>query len=341
MKRRFIGLLFIVLSGYGCQHSSSDRSFYYWKTTFHLSAVEEKCLADLNVHKLYLRLFDVDWDETRGTSIPVGKISFVSKPKPALKIIPVVYIVNKTLQKTSPGAIPDLASKVLSQAQRIMYVNNLTYRELQIDCDWTETTRDKYFHLLTILKVELSKTNQILSATIRLHQVKYASFTGIPPVHRGMLMYYNMGKIEATSGKNSIYNQGDAAKYVDYVSRYPLPLDIALPAFSWGLHIRGVKVIDLLNNMSPLDFKNNTNFGRLDSMQVTVDSSLFFKGIYFMKKDRIKIEEVTPELCLQAAQQLCGKLQSKPGTVALFHLDSLMMTRYEEKKLEEIFNSFH
>ena len=94
-----------------------------------------------------------------------------------------------------------------------MSTNHLKFKELQIDCDWTESTRDKYFHLLSTLRNELERNKQIISATIRLHQVKYAAITGIPPVHRGMLMYYNMGKINATDN-NSVYDKKIAEKYI-------------------------------------------------------------------------------------------------------------------------------
>ena len=339
-NRLLIFALFILLFA-GCRKFVPERAFYYWKTTFKLSEREEKYLTDLDIHKLYLRLFDVDWDEARNTALPVGKLNFVAKPRIKLSYVPVVYIVNKTLQKTSQDGIDELAAKILGQVQSIMTPNKLSYNELQIDCDWTETTRIKYFYLLDLLKLELEKNNQTLSATIRLHQIKYASVTGVPPVHRGMLMYYNMGKLDVQTNRNSIFNLEDASKYVGYISKYPLPLDVVLPAFSWGVHFRGEKVIDLLNNLSSSDFKNSANFRRVDSLHITVDSSMFFKGFYFMKADQIKIEEVPPGLCLQAAQQLTDKLQHKPGAVAIFHLDSLTITRYEEKSLEEILNSFH
>lgn len=338
MPSRLLVFVFLIVVLAGCRRSS-ERSFYYWKTSFHLSAAEEKYLADLNIRRLYIRLFDIDWDETHNAVTPLGKINFADKPK--LEVVPVVYIVNKTLQKTSPDEVKNLASKLLGLVNSLMSTNQLSFKELQIDCDWTETTRDKYFHLLSFLRGELSKNQQIISATIRLHQVKYAAITGIPPVQRGMLMYYNMGRIDAASTLNSIFNRNDASKYVSYVSKYPLPLDVALPVFSWGIHIRGDKVIDLLNNMSRSDFENNANFRPTDSTQLTVDSSFFFRGFYFMKNDRIKLEEVSPALCLQAAHQLGEKLPHTPGTVALFHLDSLIIARYEEKKLEEIFDSFH
>ena len=78
----------------------------------------------------------------------------------------------------------------------------------------------------------------MLSATIRLHQVKYYKQAGIPPVDRGMLMFYNMGKLNALTAENSIYNSNDAAGYIETVDDYPLKLDLALPAFSWAVHFR-------------------------------------------------------------------------------------------------------
>jgi len=341
MKFRYLFSFILVILLYGCHHSSGTRSFYYWRTTFHLSPKEEKYLTDLNIRKLYLRLFDVDWDETIGNAIPLGKITFVGKPPATFEYIPVVYIVNRTLQKTLPVAIPELTSKILSQVQNLMSLNKLRFSELQIDCDWNESTRNNYFQLLTLLGKELEKNKQTLSATIRLHQVKYATITGIPPIHKGMLMYYNMGKIEAADGRNSIYNKDNAAMYVDYVGKYPLPLDVALPSFSWGIHTRQHKVIELLNNMTSTDFKNNTNFRQYGNLQFTANSSFFFRGSYFMKADKVKVEEVLPETCLQAAGQVSAKFRNKPCSVAIFQLDSLFINKYEEKKLEEIFDSFH
>jgi hypothetical protein len=286
-------------------------------------------------------MFDVDWDESTSSAIPIGKINFLSKPVSSYEYVPVVYLTNKTLQHVSPGGIADLAMKILNQVQVLLSQNNLSFNELQIDCDWTETTRDKYFQLLSVLKKELEHNHQTLSATIRLHQVKYIKITGVPPVHRGMLMYYNMGRIDATPGQNSIFNKKDATKYVNYVGHYPLPLDVALPAFAWGVHVRDIKVVELLNQMTSADFQNNGNFSRMDKCQFLVNSSFFYKGFYFMKNDRVKIEEVSADLCLEAANQVSQKLTDCPGSVAIFQLDTLMMKKYEKEKLEKVFSCFH
>jgi hypothetical protein len=47
-------------------HSRADspparRAFYYWRTTFSLSDVERRAIADLGVTRLYVRAFDVVW----------------------------------------------------------------------------------------------------------------------------------------------------------------------------------------------------------------------------------------------------------------------------------------
>ena len=43
-----------------------------------------------------------------------------------------------------------------------------------------------------------------MSATIRLHQVKYRADTGVPPVDRGMLMAYNLLPPDQAGERSSI-----------------------------------------------------------------------------------------------------------------------------------------
>jgi hypothetical protein len=337
---RLVALFFLLLF-YGCQDSSVERSFYYWKTGFTLSPGDEAYLSRLKVHKLYIRLFDVDWDGTLGAAVPKGKISFNSQPPEGINVVPTVYIVNKAIHETSPGTIQALALKILKLVQATVSASNLKFTELQIDCDWTELTRDKYFQLLALLRKELEKNHQSLSCTIRLHQVKYAQTTGIPPVNRGMLMYYNMGKIGSLASQNSIFNKSDAAKYVAYAHRYPLPLDVALPSFSWGIHFRENKVLELIDQLQLNDFKNNINFIQTGNNLFRASSSFFFKGFYFIKNDLVKIEEVGPNLCYEAAKQVSKELLKKPNTVVIFHFEPQTLQQYEEKDVEKIFDTFH
>ncbi len=75
----------------------------------------------------------------------------------------------------------------------------------------------------------------VLSATIRLHQVKYFETTGVPPVKSGMLMFYNTGDLENPSEENSILNIETAELYLSGLEDYPMQLDIVLPLFSWAV----------------------------------------------------------------------------------------------------------
>lgn len=341
-RHRFIFTTIFIISllSFSCINQS-DRAFYYWKSVFRLSQPEKKYLQEINITHLYIRFFDVDIDEVTGKPVPIACIQFAENIPNQFEAIPVIYIVNRTLLKTKFDDMANLANKILEQTKYLASKNNIRFNELQLDCDWTEKTRVNYFALLNILKRKLKTNSIILSTTIRLHQIKYKSITGVPPVDRGMLMYYNMGKINSKASSNSIFNLSDAAKYIDHLSDYPLKLDVALPAFSWGIHIRNAAVIELLNNMSNSDFKSNNKFTLVDSSTYTATESFFFRGFYFMQHDTVKVEEITSLQCKIAANQLKNKLSKSKRRVAIFHLDSLILSKYEKKDLEEIFNTYH
>jgi hypothetical protein len=97
----------------------------------------------------------------------------------------------------------------------------------------------------------------------------------------------------------------------------------------------------LLNNLTANDFRNNINFTTLDSQSYVAAQSFFFKGFYFMKNDVVKVEEITPPLSKEAADMVAGELKTANRSVALFHLDSLTLSRYEKKDFQKIFNSFN
>lgn len=339
MLKNVIITIFLGALLAACTKKAPERAFYYWKTRFTLTPSDRQLLHSLQVKKLYVRFFDVDWEEANGEAIPKGKIEFVSPINKDLSIIPVVYITNKTFLHVKGNNAEMLAEKVFRQVNIMARKNNITYSELQFDCDWTESTRTAYFDFINHIKRLSEKQKSVITATIRLHQIKYYKLTGIPPVDRGMLMYYNMGKIDTVATNNSIFNTNDAAKYVAYTKNYPLPMDVVLPAFSWGVQIRKGKVINLLSSLSMADFKNNANFIPVCDNQFRVKQSFFCKGFYLMQDDLIKVEQTTPQLCKQAAMQVAKNMKS-PATVAVHHLDSLNLTQYEPKDFEEIFNYF-
>ncbi|MEO6314863.1 MAG: hypothetical protein ABIU63_14915 [Chitinophagaceae bacterium] len=314
-----------------CRQRTKTVSFYYWKTRFRLDSLEKQALFTNGVTRLYTRYFDVDLSP--GDSAPhiVAPISFDTSSLPA-SIVPVVYIKNRVLEQLDSTRTRQLATAIQQQVKDISRSVNISPREIQFDCDWTATTRDNYFMLLRQYKI---LTGQTISATIRLHQIKYSARTGIPPVDLGVLMYYNMGDINAGSS-NSIYEKGIAARYAPSIKIYPLELDIALPIFAWSLQIRDGKVVKLLNKMSFLHFENDTNFTAVTANSYAVKHACFHGGYYFKEQDKIKTEHVTAQSLLDMVAQVNAYSNHRIRNLIFYDLDKENLVLYDEAIFKKI-----
>lgn len=276
--------MFMLITLASCtKDKKRDVNFYYWRTRFDLSASEKQAIDKLQAKTLYIRYFDLDVIEKHIQ--PVEPILFVSKPD-SIQIVPVVYIRNKVFLEKNM-ALDTLADKTLQLIKSINSKAGISTSEIQLDCDWSPKTRSNYFSFVKKIK---EKSGLTVSSTIRLHQIKYASSTGIPPMDYGVLMYYNMGKI-AADNSNSIYDRKIALKYLSELSSYPTKLKVALPIFSWMVHSRNSMVIQVYNNLELCDFEKNNCF-QIKKNTVEVIISCYFRGIYFQKNDILKQEKV-------------------------------------------------
>ena len=177
-----------------------------------------------------------------------------------------------------------------------------------------------------------------LSATIRLHQYKFPEKTGVPPVSRGMLMFYNTGDIESEMTDNSIIDPKDAGKYVQGVSAgYPLPLDLALPVFSWTLIYREGAFWKIINGV-PADVRDTARFEVLagKATHFQVKKATFLSGHYLRVGDRLRVETVSPGLLLAAAQLAAQVDLDENATVAFFHLDSTSIRHYSPQLIDSV-----
>ncbi len=310
---RLLALLLVV----GC--SSRDprpepaRAFYYWRTVFALSEPERAALA--GVSRLYVRMFDVGADGAL-----LGKITGGGIP-PNLEVVPVVFLKNDVFRHPPENLATSVAAEVTARTQLL----GIAPRELQVDCDWSDLTRDAYFAFLTDLH-RIAKLP--LSATIRLHQVKYRERTGVPPVQRGMLMFYNMGKFSADPTMRAIFDEASARKYLGRVDEYPLPLDAALPIWSWVVHLRDDRVEGLLESTDPDELATLDFVTRTDAARYTVTRSAFLHGTLLRDGDVLKIEVTTPADTLAAAGMLAPRLPPIARTVTLFDLSERNLARH-------------
>ena len=329
----FLLLLFAFVS---CRSKQAPAvSFYYWKTKFDLNQYENNILAKNNVPVLYVRYFDIDVDPASGQAKSVSAITFDSTFTQKT-IIPVVYIKNRVFEKADSNGISTLSKNVFHLIASINEKTGMTASEVQFDCDWTEKTKDEFFLFLNHYR---KISGQKLSATIRLHQVKYSQRTGVPPVDEGVLMFYNMGAISA-SDVNSIYEERNALKYISSLKHYPLPLDIALPIFSWGIGTRNGKVQYLLNKMYVKDFEKDTNFVRLTDHRFKARHSFFKSGYYIMENDEIKVENVEEEELSQMARMLKKNIPYPVKKIIFYDLDSSNLINYDINIFQTVSEEF-
>ena len=336
--------------GAGCASRADDptpesrRAFYYWRTALQLTATEADALARLKVSRLYLRFFDVEASEPGASLHPVAEVALAPGARlPAgVELVPVVFLREAALRGLPPGRPEVLAREVLAAVDRRATVLGTSYREVQLDCDWADGTRDAWFTFLRAATA-LAHTRQLkVSATVRLHQVKYRERTGVPPVDRGMLMAYNMGRLSAEPDERSIFDERSAAKYLARLPEYPLPLDVALPVFSWTVLTRGEHVEDLLQSTDPAELEAVPFLERLAPGRFRATRTAFLHGTLLRQGDVLKAEVIGPADARAAADQLAPRLPSlsiggPPRTITLFDLSERTLARHDLESLDNLF----
>jgi hypothetical protein len=357
----FTFFFFIVFSSCKWEPTQVSKGYYFWRTGDHITDAERSFVSQHKINKVYARILDVGWSDMLG-AIPVssgttGELERHLNLKDSLPVdvIPVVFITNKTFERIDTNDLKQLALRVARRClpayddiDRNYEAANYPYKqvgqwqpsEIQIDCDWTESTKKNYFRFLKHLKSFINADSTVLSATIRLHQFKYFNKTGTPPVNRGMLMIYNISDPKKYSTENSIYEEDKAAAYFNKSEKYPLPLDIALPAWSWSIVYRNKKFYQIENAVTERDLKE------LDFLQAgpghfyLVTKDTVYRDIYLRKGDEIKAEGIDEKALLSATRLAQKAVNSKEFTVSLFELSEKEINNYSNETFDKVYGSF-
>ena len=318
MKLFHIFILFLLIN---CSNSKEHSySFYYWRTEWNLDKKEQENLKKSKSQTIYARFFDIDKKEGRFT--PVGKIHFSQKSN--FPLTPVIFITNRTFFGIKKEEIHSLAKNTLSLIENIKNENKLSLTfEIQIDCDWTEQTREDYFLFLEELK-NISK--QKITCTLRLHQVKDKEKTGFPPVEKVYLMCYATYSPLENQPKNSILDVPTLKNYLMNIEEYPIKMDIALPLYSWGIVSNHVGKKKLINALTINDLSQNKNFKKISETEFEVLKDDFYFGVYLSKGFKIKIEEISQNQLDEVKHFLDKKLDHY--NIVYYHLDSKFVEKY-------------
>ena len=347
--KRFFALTLILLSVCaGCEDQQDEpkrigpisKSFYFWKSNFNLIDSEIQYLDLLNCQRLFTRFFDLDYDSQTQQINPIGVLHVNQPPPPSIEIVPVIFITNRTFKNIAGNELEGLVEKTLNKINEIHeQLSDTPFTELQIDCDWTQTTRENYFQFLEIVRGKLTK-NCLLSTTIRLHQVKYASSTGVPPVDRGMLMFYNVDDVESQATHNSILDLNEAKKYLQNFSKYPLELDLALPIFRWGVLFRNGRMIKLINGLEATSLKDSSRFTKTYENNFKVIKSTYLQAFYLYEGDEIRLESINIDLLKETAELVKTHFTHPNTRLCFYHLDEKLIKNFPSEELESIAQIF-
>lgn len=313
-------------------------NFYYWKTQLSFDEADKALADSLGLKRLHLRYFDVDWSPSLNMPVPVGELSFQSiwdggeiAQLGDYQVIPTVYLVNRVFEKnlnTDSLAAKiskkienmnrDLASQTyhwggnLRNAEAPAYWNmpdslqpDILFRsritEIQLDCDWTPTTRDRYFQFLRAMKK--ANPDKAITCTVRLHQFRDGEKAGIPPVDRGTLMCYNVAPPKEPSTTDAIF---DAELVQGYLKGgdYPLALDAVLPLFSWGALFHENQFKGLAAGLSESSVKGNPLFAPVSEGKYRFTQDTVFTGVYMREGDVVRLDEPSPAEVSDLAERL-------------------------------------
>lgn len=291
---------------------------YYWRTALTLNDKERAYLADNNVQRAYVRFFDIvpeDSPLSEDAVVPNATLTVRDK-LPVSHIVPTIYITDAAIRKMN-GSEKAWAEKIVRRVDAMCHYNDIDWSatpEIQLDCDWTASTRDTYFRLCSAVGELLRrKSGAAVSSTIRLHQLREAA----PPVDYGVLMLYNTGSFTDPDTDCSILAVDDVKPYLRHLASYPLHLDFAYPGYEWNLVFRDGKFLGILRDELPRGIAKPLGGNRYRLLR---DASI--GAVELRRGDIVRSERPTPQV-VDEVRSLVN--QSAPGdrhSEILYHLDS-------------------
>nr|WP_199003054.1 hypothetical protein [Flavobacterium sp. ASV13] len=353
------------------------RSFCYWKTDLNFDKQDDSLIKNLKMQHMYVRFFDVDWNPYAKEPLPVATIKDIRLNRSNPEITPSIFITNEVVLQSDNKQLDSLAARIAKRVKQIgMQMNEnkaskaaeeiaypkdyykqenrksinydsvksielaklkVDFKEILIDCDWTEKSQKNYFYLLKQIKKKIPTAK--LAATIRLWQYKYAEKAGIPPVDKGLLMCYNLTKPDDFKTKNSIGTSDELAQYITH-DKYKLKLDIALPLYSWAVVFRGNQFKGILSDYDEL--RNDTiKLKKVSDSKYVLKDDILVGQTYLRNGDEIRIEKISEDELEKMISIVKDKIQIDNQTkVTFFSFDKKYINDYGTQNISKYYESF-
>jgi len=343
MKRMLRWVLFLlVISVMGCEEREVTviPSVFRWRNGHGLAGEEHQAMERNGVQRVYFKLLDIGWNPANGAhpvssvAVPYEWRDYSREGGPwtdKVEFVPCIYITNTTFEKLDAPGTDELVHNLLRKLRKECPAK---LHGVMLDCDWSAKTKAKFFRLARIMNDSLEVP---LTATIRLHQYAQPSMTGVPPTDRGMLMPYNVGRITAPGGVNSIFDKATAEPYFENREPYPLPLDIGLPAFSWGVQFRKGAFLGILQE-SQVNDAMNAGLLRGETrgtLQVVNENNDAMPELHL--GDEIRVESMTPAVIAQVIEMARTAMNTDTLSVVYFEAGA---TTFQRMTRDEVRNGW-
>lgn len=279
------------------------RSVYYWSTTLNMDSVKTAFMRNYDISRMYIRYFDVVADQS-GRAVPNATLKFATDVPQGIDIVPTVFVMPECLRQDRSR----LASLIVKRVVQMNETNDVyNVKEIQIDCDWTQSTRQLYAEFMQAMMRECHRRHLKLSSTIRLHQLAQTP----PPADRGVLMMYNTGDATDIRCHKPILDMHDAAPYLPRLNDYKLKLSTAYPIFTWRILFRGGRFVGFIHN----------------------------DGEYpILPSDSIALRQPSAADMIEAVNVIGSRRPDANNEIILFDLNNHNINRLKHKDYEKILN---
>lgn len=279
------------------------RSVYYWSTTLNMDSVKTAFMRNYDISRMYIRYFDVVADQS-GRAVPNATLKFATDVPQGIDIVPTVFVMPECLRQDRSR----LASLIVKRVVQMNETNDVyNVKEIQIDCDWTQSTRQLYAEFMQAMMRECHSRHLKLSSTIRLHQLAQTP----PPADRGVLMMYNTGDATDIRCHKPILDMHDAAPYLPRLNDYKLKLSTAYPIFTWRILFRGGRFVGFIHN----DGENP-----------------------ILPSDSIALRQPSAADIIEAVNVIGSRRPDANNEIILFDLNNHNINRLKHKDYEKILN---
>ena len=279
------------------------RSVYYWSTKLNMDSVKTAFMRNYDISRMYIRYFDVVADQS-GRAVPNATLKFATDVPQGIDIVPTVFVMPECLRQDRSR----LASLIVKRVVQMNETNDVyNVKEIQIDCDWTQSTRQLYAEFMQAMMRECHSRHLKLSSTIRLHQLAQTP----PPADRGVLMMYNTGDATDIRCHKPILDMHDAAPYLPRLNDYKLKLSTAYPIFTWRILFRGGRFVGFIHN----------------------------DGEYpILPSDSIALRQPSAADIIEAVNVIGSRRPDANNEIILFDLNNHNINRLKHKDYEKILN---